>query len=114
MFSFHQIIYAGSAFVIKFISSLLNCFSECIVDPAVPRVSSVQSIGSSNQILSMAVSNEQAYREMIRLMSDDIDELAPIDGDADEMIDGRVTNDSLCSSALLLLADQVTCTLAIL
>ena len=77
-----------------------------------PRVGTVQSVGSSNQVLAMAAGNEQAYREMIKLVQDEggvTDDLAPIDGDADDAVDGRATNDSLCSSALLLLAetDQV-------
>ena len=56
----------------------------------------------------MAASNEQAYREMLTLLHNEsrvTDELAPIDGDTDEMADGRMTADSLCSSALLLIAD---------
>ena len=56
----------------------------------------------------MSSSNEQAYREMLNLLQGDskiTDELAPIDGDADEIPDGRFTADSLCSSALLLMAD---------
>ena len=56
----------------------------------------------------MSTSNEQAYREMLHLLQGDskiTDELAPIDGDADEIPDGRFTADSLCSSALLLMAD---------
>ena len=77
-----------------------------------PRVGTVQSVGSTNQVLAMAVGNEQAYREMIKLVQDEggvTDDLAPIDGDVDDVGDGRATNDSLCSSALLLLAetDQV-------
>ena len=75
---------------------------------AQPRVGPVQSVGQTNQILAMSTSNEQAYREMLLLLQGEskiTDELAPIDGDADEIPDGRVTADSLCSSALLLLAD---------
>ena len=56
----------------------------------------------------MAASNEQAYREMLTPLHTEsrvTDELAPIDGDTDEMADGRMTADSLCSSALLLIAD---------
>ena len=65
-----------------------------------------------NQVLAMTASNEQAYREMLTLLNNEskvTDELAPIDGDADDIIDGRATNDSLCSSALLLIpeTDQV-------
>ena len=66
----------------------------------------------------MAVSNEQAYREMLSLLHNEskiTDELAPIDGDTDDMADGRATADSLCSSALLLLADpDQVCNLQIL
>ena len=61
-----------------------------------------------NQVLAMAASNEQAYREMLNLLHNEskiTDELAPIDGDVDDIIDGRATNDSLCSSALLLIAE---------
>ena len=78
------------------------------IGKAQPRVGPVQSVGQTNQILAMSTSNEQAYREMLLLLQGEskiTDELAPIDGDADEIPDGRVTADSLCSSALLLLAD---------
>ena len=67
----------------------------------------------------MAASNEQAYREMLTLLHNEskiTEELAPIDGDTDDMAtDGRMTADSLCSSALLLLADpDQVCNLEIL
>ena len=78
------------------------------IGKAQPRVGPVQSIGQTNQVLAMSNSNEQAYREMLHLLQGEskiTDELAPIDGDADEILDGRVTADSLCSSALLLIAD---------
>ena len=83
-------------------------FKYPTIGKAQPRVGPVQSVGQTNQILAMSTSNEQAYREMLLLLQGEskiTDELAPIDGDADEIPDGRVTADSLCSSALLLLAD---------
>ena len=79
------------------------------IGKAQPRVGPVQSVGQTNQVLAMSTSNEQAYREMLHLLQGEskiTDELAPIDGDADEILDGRATADSLCSSALLLIADQ--------
>ena len=74
-----------------------------------PRIGPVQSVGQNNQVLAMAASNEQAYREMLTLLHNEskiTEELAPIDGDTDDMAeDGRATADSLCSSVLHLLAD---------
>ena len=73
-----------------------------------PRVGPVRSIGQNNQVLALAQGNEQAYREMLTLLNNEgkiSEELAPIDGDDDEMIDGRMTADSLCSSTLLLMVD---------
>ena len=97
------------AYILKQELTLMTHISQfSTLGKAQPRVGPVQSVGQTNQILAMSTSNEQAYREMLLLLQGEskiTDELAPIDGDADEIPDGRVTADSLCSSALLLLAD---------